>query len=76
MPKAKVERSPMTWADAYEIAYHAMGTEEVRAGGRNGRRLQRRVHRADEDPLAAHCLAEWILTKAHGAKDLSGVRVS
>ena len=57
----------MTWADAYEIAFHAMGYE------RQGRR--RKKHRADDDPLAAHCLAEWILTKAHGTRDLSNVRV-
>lgn len=73
MPKAKV--SPMTWADAYEIAFHAMGKEDIRAAKGHGR-IIRRVHRADEDPLAAHCLAELILIKAHGTKDLSDVRVS
>lgn len=74
MPKAKVERSPMTWADAYELAFLAMGKEEVRYGHQRSR-LLRVVHRANEDPLAAHCLAEMILTKAHGTRDLSEVRV-
>jgi hypothetical protein len=59
--------SPMTWADAYEIAFHAMGTDG------KGRA---KTHRANDDPLAAHCLAEWILTKAHGTKDFSEVKVA
>lgn len=63
--------SPMTWADAYEIAYHAMGTYKDRVGHRRPTR-----HHADDDPLAAHCLAEWMLSKAHGTKDLSQVKVS
>ncbi len=62
-------KAPMTWADAYEIAFHAMGVELPT------RRNRKRVHRANEDPLAAHCLAEWILTKAHGTRDLSNVEV-
>ncbi len=62
-------KSPMTWADAYEIAFHAMGTELPT------RVRRKRIHRAHEDPLAAHCLAEWILIKAHGTHDLSNVKV-
>lgn len=69
-------KSPMTWTDAYEIAFHAMGHDiEPGRPGRRGR-PRRKVHRADEDPLAAHCLAEWILSKAHGTRDLDQVTVA
>lgn len=66
--------SPMTWSDAYEIAFWAMGTDVgPELERRRGRPRKRRVHRANGDPLAAHCLAEWILAKAHGTTDLSEV---
>lgn len=60
--------SPMTWADAYEIAFLAMGSYKE-PGVRKAR------YCANDDPLAAHCLAELILTKAHGTRDLSSVEI-
>lgn len=53
--------SPIMWSDAYEITYHAMGTRRDKNG-----RLWKTYHLADGDPLAAHCLAEWIWRRRTG----------
>lgn len=50
----------MTWADAAEIAYVAMGYEMAPAGARR----RHRVSRAEQDPLAWWCLTELIMQRA------------
>lgn len=50
----------MTWQKAYEIAFFAMGRERQMVGKRGGEW----VWRANDDPLACHCLAEWIMAES------------